>query len=1618
MKEKLDSENKRFFQRKGTKVGILLMMFFILLIGFFDFGSVEVEANVQDFSMYSRASEIATAFGTDMAPSTDEDSPEASPWLSGNTNAGNAGGLLGYSRDLSDDEEGIIGWITSRYSANSMTYNYGQLASLGGGSYDLSENHLLAYGLYGAQLQALGLVDASDHGFGDKIVGFLFSGIYWVSQIVPFIFNIILKLLVLLNPFQLFFGAMGLVDQLGVPFLSDLAETIGSIYQAIQNISIVVTVPMLIGLTAVSIFMFRGNAGKKLLRVVVRVFMIFAGLPLIAMTYTSVIEDLSDSMEMGGSFANYVAVTQFVDSENWMKDTRLAPPSANPITVDTGGDLDNIRLSQNVSRETVLEINTNRVYGNSVLADLSSVDTIGDALDTSASKSHTAQSNIANELISRYRSGDRFTASDYEGYLKSQLDETLSDADIASMFEPNISDLSEHDKYGNMFVAEAGVGDFGDVQWSIYNMGALGYDGGYTGENLGESVTMRGVDPSSTSDWLGANPIGLSPLAMYNFLNTNFGVTSMTVYSPETSASSWSSNDYASVSSANVGFFGFMYTVESFVLVLGSAILGLFYAVGLVQIVVASLPRILSGVFGTAVGSLAMVTKLLVSTVVLILEVIGTMVLYMVFDSLLLSILRGSETLIDTVSGMTGFAVVNAAGGILKSAVVILLGITIVIFSIKNRTKLAKMIEEVTTDFITKLMSGLDNSMNQGSMMHDGQAVARAGQAGTIHGDDGQLGSRGSGAYDSAVAGGHDPESALGVKDAIRETLGQEALSAEAHQDDPDYEGKSKRELAKDMAGRYKDYKKAEAKDAIAAGLGGLATGLTLAGVSDLDGGARDRIEDLERAERRKISDRYRGIGSSAEEAIRRNLSQSQVDAMENSDSDTPLGDLYEESLQGVDAESQSETLEDQDQINPELTKMEEDDGIVLPNQEEYGTVAEFEGLSNTSAADDSDVNADNKLKEVIGEDYADVVDLDDKDSHPPLDTLSEEHDDYIDGLGEASAMQLEAADNHTQKAVDLNKEADELEQKIADLEAIENPTSEQEAEAEGLRRDVEGLRSEAETQKAQARKAKRKSQKISAKQQSAIAMKNKDAKKHAAHQSEPIKKAQALGEATKTHNALAKETEQLQAEIQEMYDSGQTEGLGEKQAQYETKRAETNKARQKMQALTADVKESIPQPAFEPLHEHTPEQKQAYMAEQGLSEAQYEEEVQATPTSANQQAAQAKALKTVAEMSTIRGKTPEQTMVAQNEHVAKKAEKLYGPTNPTDKELPQRMAQVVSKRNQTGEKVAQAQAEVNRLKQSNVALDPKVVQAAEAKLQQASSEYLQAEQEADALQPDLDKYNERKAYMQTMSSVQADNNQRLQQQSSSMAKTKDQARRAGAVANSIKQFDSKSGQTLVPKNAQIISGKRAENDLKVKEASMKSMGITSPQKYQRKMDVLNAPIHKVDEELKQQQRRYNSLKNSTDAVKKNSVARRIGDLTKEKDSLIKSTQQERARLQKNAAGLYRNGYTPQKTVITGGKSIQGDIGTVTHTAELLGLKMRELQKLPDPKTLAPEDQKRYRALTNKINVYRKQLLSANISPKMLDTPQSTVSLAKDLQKEYHRAVGPTFEDNDSTFDV
>src|SRR5699024_9941266 len=102
----------------------------------------------------------------------------------------------------------------------------------------------------------------------------------------------------------------------------------------------------------------------------------------------------------------------------------------------------------------------------------------GSMVDNSSTSSmDKAIAKSSTDLLDRYRSGQRFSASDYEGFAKSALDGLVSDEGLASMFDPDASDLTGDEVYDDMFMYKAGAGSFDDVNWSIYNMGRLTYDG-------------------------------------------------------------------------------------------------------------------------------------------------------------------------------------------------------------------------------------------------------------------------------------------------------------------------------------------------------------------------------------------------------------------------------------------------------------------------------------------------------------------------------------------------------------------------------------------------------------------------------------------------------------------------------------------------------------------------------------------------------------------------------------------------------------------------------------------------------------------------------------------------------------------------------------------------------------------------------------------------------------------------------------------------------------------------------------------------------------------------------------------------------------------------------------
>ena len=96
----------------------------------------------------------------------------------------------------------------------------------------------------------------------------------------------------------------------------------------------------------------------------------------------------------------------------------------------------------------------------------------------------------------------------------------------------------------------------------------------------------------------------------------------MVVYSPVKSSSGYVFESHRSVNFVSgSGVYMFYTYIEVLVILLGLAALTAVYAFGLLQVSLASVSRILPGIFGSAVGSIGYITKLLISTAVLLISV-------------------------------------------------------------------------------------------------------------------------------------------------------------------------------------------------------------------------------------------------------------------------------------------------------------------------------------------------------------------------------------------------------------------------------------------------------------------------------------------------------------------------------------------------------------------------------------------------------------------------------------------------------------------------------------------------------------------------------------------------------------------------------------------------------------------------------------------------------------------------------------------------------------------------------------------------------------------------------------------------------------------------------------
>lgn len=831
-------------------------------------------ADVSDMSMYERASEVTRQFSSALAPGADADALNlANVGEDGKKlTAGNAGGLLGYAEVLEDDV-GVIGWLMNSYTTASATITYDQLENIvpSDSTIDAGKsNPFFQYAGYGEALTEMGLVNTIRPGSANTIGAPIATGIvlmiYMLASAAPFLFQSALFLLSALNPFKLFMTVIDGTGNMELGILSELADYVGGIYVIVQDLSITVLFPMLLALTLISVLMFRStSAMKKFSRYGLRVFMLFAGLPIIGATYTGVVDGLNSEVETGADYANYLVMSSYVDFENWVRESRLAPPATvaglaikNPRTA-TDGETERMGLSD---RELVLEIN-GKMAGSSVAREMidrySATDNISEIIATGGDKvnvddegfvsSDTKSSFSATlDVLNRHMKTTLYSGSQYDGEIAGRVQKLRSaannetDGPIIQMFTLTSSEnrtWTERAGFSSDVNSEysapiewkdanglftPGAADkeefqFGNYAYNIYNAGSL--------TTNGSAYMAAGIMP--TDD--GLRPIGdssqgvvggLSPLAMYNFLNTTFTDSGLTVYSPKKSTTDISRDSYTSVTFAGSGVSAWVRWLENVVVMLSLASLSIAYGVMMLSAAIKNIPRILTSVFGTALGSIAFATKLLISTAVMIIQVIGMIFLYTLSENIIMTLLLNFNSVTSTVSSYFGAGTV--ALEFTRGLLVIGITATVTFLLIKNMNVFREMMEEVVTNAINRVMGVLDTSTGGKGMDVANTSGGRVGGNGKLTDGARENDAKGLGGLANAFSGGGLLGGAAGLLGAAHDV---EARREQAEQEkdggvalNPDGTPKTLKDKIDNRKKAFKDLAGARLKDAAKSGAG------------------------------------------------------------------------------------------------------------------------------------------------------------------------------------------------------------------------------------------------------------------------------------------------------------------------------------------------------------------------------------------------------------------------------------------------------------------------------------------------------------------------------------------------------------------------------------------------------------------------------------------------------------------------------------------------------------------------------------------------------------------------------------------------------------------------------
>lgn len=706
------------------------------------------------------------------------------------SNTGFAGNFLGYMTPGSDSSKFTF---ASLQSANTVTYSYASLNTLDkvlskspAGWTDSAK----VYAGFGYALTASGIDEPVIIGqtADDKrnVIGPIVLIVFLLCMALPKFFEMVLTFLSVANPFKLFIGSNSVLKSIvpsiaaGSGFdnqntavqsamsnaLNTLSDTVTGLYNALYNLSFAAVIPIMIALALFSWLVLRNKASSVLKKLVTRVVFIGLGVPLLLACYTAAIDSVKDFMidtatgtpisVITSTFCDYgnwaLGVTEDQDSSSYMR----LPQDVN-LNVDVSSEVYEYKNTSTSDRRIVQLINAGNDVNFHITRALSgNMDANGIAQDDvnlvnsvrgSANENRTAA--VIN-LLQRYTKGEYITAGDfatkfnqrmYANYKEDQA-KLFNLSNTAQSYDPIDAVAYKYDKEDG----DAWGVDVSEVDAKTFAQKRMIYDttvvypwrnpfySAFTNTVANAPGSYKGTTGPATSDPSGRQwgAISLSKMAAYNLLSSTFSDTGITVYSTTATSTNQVQLAHYAVSIAGQGYMELAYVADAVAIMCCLMVLGYGYGFallfacfkGLIQI----FPKVLTGMIGSLrgiAGSVALVAALIV-------EIIGTCIMYSLGSMFIGAVYELIEvplaTILTNVAGLPNQAA--ALVTVVASAVII---IKLTGLLLKYRKAVVTSVSEIATGFINKFMEtnvvapNLESDMSAGDIASVGLGLAMVG---------------------------------------------------------------------------------------------------------------------------------------------------------------------------------------------------------------------------------------------------------------------------------------------------------------------------------------------------------------------------------------------------------------------------------------------------------------------------------------------------------------------------------------------------------------------------------------------------------------------------------------------------------------------------------------------------------------------------------------------------------------------------------------------------------------------------------------------------------------------------------------------------------------------------